>query len=177
MGPAIKLRQPVSSRNRVVISEFSPHDVVAGHLRPGARPRWRLPVGCNLLLDEGNALVCALISDVDTDVVATKLNEANAYIGVGDGVTAPAADQEGLIGPNKLYKGMDTDYPTWDTNSASLVYRSLFIDTEAEFVWAEATLANGNSDAAENLGRLLFDVAIEKTAGKIWACDYYVRFI
>jgi len=174
------IRDTFRSLNRVFVSEFRPDDVVAGRLRRGARPVWQRLVGENLLLLEGNALVCGLISDVVTGVTLTKLNEANACVGVGDDTTAPAAEQTGLVASvNKLYKGMETGYPMWDTVLAALAldYRAIFLDTEAEFVWAEATLANGATDGDVNLGRLLFDVAIEKTAGRAWAVDYTVKFV
>jgi len=170
-----RVLERLHSRNHVFVTEFRPEDLVAGHLRPGAVPVWRRHVGCNLLLATGSALVAGLISDVDTGVTLTKLNEANANIGVGDGTTAPARAQTGLVGGNTLYRGMDTGYPTWDAVNEQLQYRSLFIDTEAEWVWSEAVLGAG--DAAEGLGRLLFDVAIEKTPGRIWAVDYYVQFV
>ena len=174
------MRDSFRSLNRVFVSEFRLDDVVAGVLRRGAHPVWRRLVGENLLLLEGNALVCGLISDAVTGVTLTKLNEANAYVGVGDDATAPAAAQTGLLAvTNKLYKGMEAGYPMWDTVLAPLAldYRAIFIDTEAEFVWAEATLANGATNGDVNLGRLLFDVAIEKTAGRAWAVDYTVKLV
>ena len=103
----------------------------------------------------------------------TKLNEANAYIGVGDGVTAPAHAQSGLVGGNTLYKPMDTGYPTWDAATESLDYRALFLDTYAEFTWAEAVLANGDTGVC--LGRLIFDLALTKPSGVVWAVDYLVH--
>jgi hypothetical protein len=167
-----RVLERLHSRNHVFVTEFRPEDLVAGHLRLGAVPVWRRHVGCNLLLSTGSALVAGLISDVDTGVTLTKLNEANANIGVGDGTTAPARAQTGLVGGNTLYRGMDTGYPTWDAVNEQLQYRSLFIDTEAEWVWSEAVLANASSGVC--LGRLLFSVPIEKTPGRIWAADYYV---
>jgi hypothetical protein len=170
-----RLLESPHSRNDVFVSEFRLDDVVAGHLRPGAAPRWRRHVGSNLLLADGNALIAGLISDVATGVTLTKLNEANANIGVGDGTTAPARAQIGLVGGNTLYKPMDTDYPAWDAATESLQYRALFLDTFAEFAWAEAVLANASGGVC--LGRLLFDVVLTKPSGVVWACDYFAHLM
>ena len=175
MEPRIALRQRLQARNNVFVTEFRPEDAVDGRLRKGAVPVWRRHVGCNLLLAEGNALILGLISDVDTGVTLTKLNAGNAYVGVGNGTTAPARAQTGLVGASTLYKAMDTGYPIWDDVTESLVYRSLFIDGEAEWVWSEAVLSNASDGVP--LGRLLFSTAIEKTPGRIWAVDYTVSFV
>lgn len=68
-------------------------------------------------------------------------DNANSYIGVGDGVTAFAATQTDLAAAtNKLRKAMDATYPTTTTNV--LVFRSTFATTDANWVWAEWGIFN-----------------------------------
>lgn len=124
-------------------------------------------LGENLLLNEGiNAMLKLLIGSATSP---DDYGEANAYIGVGDGTAAAAAAQTDLQGANKAYKGMDTDYPA-DPTGQSIIFRSTFIDSEAEFAWEEFTVANGSSGAATNLNRKV-QACGTKGAGLEWAVE------
>ena len=120
----------------------------------------------NLLLNEGIAelldLACGLGSP-------TTFANANAYLGVGDSNTAAAASQTGLqASTNKLYKAMETGYPS--RSSQTVTWRSVFGSTDANFSWNEFTVANGNSDAADNLNRKV-DAQGTKASGQTWTLD------
>lgn len=80
----------------------------------------------------------------------TFFNNGNAYIGVGDSSTAAAATQTDLqAGSNKLRKAMDSTYPqhtdATTSGAASIVFRSTFGSSDANFAWAEWAIFNGSS--------------------------------
>ncbi|MEM3612748.1 MAG: hypothetical protein QXQ85_02850, partial [Candidatus Bathyarchaeia archaeon] len=87
----------------------------------------------------------------------TAYNSANAYIGVGDSTTAESENQTGLTGTNKYYKGMASGYPKGPSEAGDkkAIFRAIFASGEAEFAWNEVTVANGNSDAAKNMLRIV----------------------
>lgn len=117
----------------------------------------------NILLNEGINTIWTLVAGGS----ATAFNNTNSYLGVGDSSTAEAATQTGLQATtNKLYKGMDTGYPTYGTNQ-KITFRSTFSGTEANFAWNEFTVANGNSDAAINMNRKV-SAQGTKVSGQIW---------
>jgi hypothetical protein len=111
----------------------------------------------NCLLNEGITELLTLACSTG----ATKFDNGNAYTGVGDDDTAAAAAQTGLQGANKAYKAMDATYP--QVANQTVTFRSTFGMSEGNFVWKEATIANGNSDAAKNLNRKVQAMG-EKTA-------------
>jgi hypothetical protein len=71
----------------------------------------------------------------------TTLNNANAYLGVGDSSTAFAASQTDLqASTNKQRKAMDATYPARTSNV--LTFRSLYGTADANFAWAEHGIFN-----------------------------------
>lgn len=70
----------------------------------------------------------------------TPFNNANAYIGVGDSVTAYAATQTDLIGTNKFRKAMDATFPSGAANV--IAFRSTFALADANFAWNEWAVFN-----------------------------------
>lgn len=116
----------------------------------------------NVLLNEGvNELFTILCSSG-----GTKFDNANAHLGVGDGFTPADPAQTGLLGANKLYKGMDTGFPTFGTLQKA-TWRATFGGSEANFAWREFTVANGSDDGAVNLNRLVSDQGV-KVSGQVW---------
>jgi hypothetical protein len=82
----------------------------------------------NLLLNEGITEFLSLL----TGASATAFSNANARLGVGDSTTAAAATQTALQGTtNKLYKAMESGYPT--VTNQSVNFRSVFGSSEANF--------------------------------------------
>jgi hypothetical protein len=122
----------------------------------------------NCLLNEGINLLWTLVCGGS----GTPFNNSNAYIGVGDSSTAASATQTGLQGTNKLYKGMDSGYPTYGSNQRA-VWRATFAETEANFTWNEITVANGNSDTATNLNRKVQSMGT-KASGTVWVATLTV---
>jgi hypothetical protein len=80
----------------------------------------------------------------------TAFDNTNANLGVGDSNTAAANTQTDLqAASNKLRKAMDATYPqhTDGTSSgnASVVFRSTFGSSDANFAWQEWALFNASS--------------------------------
>ncbi len=91
----------------------------------------------------------------------TSFANANAHLGVGNGVTAFAAAQTDLQGASKARKAQDATYPTQAANV--LTFRSTFASADANFVWSEVGLFNA-STAGTMLSRVVSALG-EKTAG------------
>jgi hypothetical protein len=101
----------------------------------------------NKLLNEGVNEMWKLIAGLG----GTPFNNANSYIGVGNGTTAASGEQEELLGESKLYKAVDPTYP--QINAQTITYRATFGLNEAAWSWDEFTIANGDSDSAINICR------------------------
>lgn len=124
----------------------------------------------NLLLNEGITRLLNLLIGGG----GTAFNNANSYLGVGDNATAASAAQTGLqAATNKLYKAMEAGYP--QITAQSVVFRSVFGSAEGNFAWEEFTVANGNSDASENLNRKV-SAQGTKASGQTWQLDLTITF-
>jgi hypothetical protein len=124
----------------------------------------------NLLLNEGITALLNLL----TGGAETAFNNAGAYIGVGDSNTAASASQTGLqAASNKTYKAMQATYPI--ISSQSVTFRSQFTTSEANYAWEEFTIANGNSDSADNLNRKV-SAQGTKASGQTWTIDAVLTF-
>ena len=120
----------------------------------------------NLLLNEGIAELWDLVIGAGTP---TSFANANAYIGVGDSSTAAAAAQTGLqASTNKAYVGMESSYPS--RSAQTVTWRAVFGTSTGNFAWQEFTVANGNSDAADNLNRVVSNQGT-KASGQTWTVD------
>jgi hypothetical protein len=106
--------------------------------------------GANLLLNEGIGRMLDLLVGAGGAVY----NNAGAFIGVGDTNTAAAATQTELQATanaaNRFYKAMVATYPLrpGSNGAQSVDFRSDFISSEANFVWAEWTVAAGATTAS-----------------------------
>lgn len=122
----------------------------------------------NLLLNEGiTSLLTLLIGGSETP-----FNNANAYIGVGDGTTDASATQTGLIGTNKTYKPMDATYPK--VEGQTVIFRSTFGPNDGNHAWREFTVANGLSDSAKNLNRKVESALRTKASPDTWVIQLKV---
>lgn len=120
----------------------------------------------NVLLNEGIAELWDLACGLGTP---TAFSNANAFLGVGDSNTAESAAHTGLqAASNKLYKAMESGYP--QRASQTVTWRAVFGSTDANFAWNEFTVANGNSDAADNLNRKV-SAQGTKASGQTWTLD------
>jgi len=116
----------------------------------------------NLLLNEGiGELLNLLIGGT-----ATAFSNANAFIGVGDGTTAAAATQTGLVGTNKTYVKMDAGYPQIVGNVVT--FSATFGASVGNHAWREFSVANGNSDTAKNLNRKVESALRTKVSPDTW---------
>lgn len=98
----------------------------------------------------------------------TAFDNTNARIGVGNGTTAESATQAGLQGASTAFKGMMTGFPTFGSNQKA-VFKSEFVDGEAEFAWEEFTVDNG-ATADKNLHRKVTSKGT-KPSGETWTCQ------
>jgi len=114
----------------------------------------------NLALNEGIAELLLLL----TGGTATAFDNTNAYIGVGSDATAESASQTGLIGV-LAYVVMDATFPT--ISAQTVTFKATFAAGIGTGSWQEFTVANGSSDAADNLNRKVSDKGT-KAAGESW---------
>lgn len=120
-------------------------------------------IGENLLLNEGINELWTLVAGTG----GTKFDESNAYLGVGDSATGASAAQTGLQAvTNKAYVAVDAGFPTYGT-AQKATWQATFDGSTANHAWNEFTVANGNSDAADNLNRLV-EAEGTKTSGQVW---------
>lgn len=92
-------------------------------------------------------------------------NNTNARIGVGDGTTAFLQTQTDLQGVSKFRKPMDAGYPQRSNNS--LIFKSIFGSTEANFTWNEWGVFNDASGGVM-MGRWVENLGT-KSNGSTWA--------
>ena len=94
----------------------------------------------NLLLNGGITVLLNLLGGI----AATAYSNANAYIGVGDSVTAAAATQVNLqAAVNKAYKTMDATYP--QVSNQTITFKATFTGADANYAWQEFVVSNGSS--------------------------------
>jgi hypothetical protein len=122
----------------------------------------------NLLLIEGIASLLTLL----TGGFETPFNNANAYIGVGDGTSTAESSQIGLLGTNKTYTAMDATFPQVVNNVVT--FRATFGPEVGNHAWREFTVANGNSNAAKNLNRKVESALRTKVSPDTWVIQLSV---
>lgn len=106
-------------------------------------PEEVVEIAGNLMVNEG------IQRALDLVIVAggTGFNNANAFIGVGDSSTAEAATQTDLqAATNHFYKAMNATFPS--RASQTVTWQSDFTSAEANWVWAEWTIAAGATSAS-----------------------------
>lgn len=112
-----------------------------------------------------NAGAILAASAIVGDGGITVLNNANAYLGVGDSTTAFSAAHTDLqAASNKLRVGMDATYPQRSSNVLTL--RSTFTTGQANYAWDEWGVFNASS------GSTMFSRKVEalgtKTSAQSW---------
>ncbi len=113
----------------------------------------------NLLLNEGiNALWSILCETTPTEV---RYTNATSRIGVGNGSTAAAATDTGLLGGSTAFKPMESGFPTFST-SQKATFKSSFGDADANFAWEEWTIDNG-ATPNKNLNRKVESLGTKTT--------------
>ena len=120
------------------------------------------------LTDTGAILIAQLVKGA----AVTPLNNANAFIAVGNGTTAFSAAQTDLVGASKTRKGMDTSYPSGSSNV--LTYQATFGTSDANHAWDEWGLFNASSGGTM-LGRKV-DAIGTKTNTQSWTFQVTATF-
>ena len=112
----------------------------------------------NIYVNAGGALLLDLLIGGG----GTVYSNANAYIGIGNGTTAPAASQTDLQGASKTRKAMEATFPS--RSGQVMTFRSLFGTSDANYAWEEIALFNA-STAGTMMCRALVSSPFTKTAG------------
>jgi hypothetical protein len=89
--------------------------------------------------DLGKARTAALFAGE----AVTALNNANAFLGVGNGTTAFSAAHTDLQGASKAREAMDATFPTRAANV--LTYKATFEAADAQFAWEEWALFDAST--------------------------------
>jgi len=116
----------------------------------------------NVMLNEG---INELFTIICSSSSGTKYDNVNAQTGVGDGTVAEDPTQTDLQGTNKTYKGMTTGFPTYGTNQKA-VWKSEYLENEANYAWNEFIVRNGPT-AAKDLLRKVSSQGT-KVSGQVW---------
>lgn len=116
----------------------------------------------NIMLNTGINAMWTLV----TGTGATKFDAGNAILGVGDSSTGELATQTGLIGTNKLGKGMDGSFPTYGTNQYA-TWEATFGSSDANFAWNEFCVFNGAVNVGVALNRKV-SAQGTKVSGQVW---------
>lgn len=111
----------------------------------------------NLLANAGGALALDLLMGAG----GTAFNNANSYIGVGNGTTAVSAAHTDLQGASKLRKAMDATFPS--RASQIVTFKSTFATGDANYSWEEMAIFNA-STAGTMLCRSLVASPFTKTS-------------
>jgi hypothetical protein len=103
----------------------------------------------------------------------TYFNNTQAAIGVGDSSTAAAATQTNVqAASNKLRKAMDATYPlhtdATTSGAASIVFRSTFGTSDANFAWQEWGVFNSATDATGRMLNRKVESLGTKTSAATW---------
>lgn len=140
----------------------TPYDVIEREnnllMYGGASVQWQTLIG-NGTTTAGQAL--------------TYFNNAQAAIGVGsDSGTAAAATQTNLQGASKLRKAMDATYPqhtdATTSGAASIVFRSTFATSDANFAWNEWGVFNSTTDGTGRMLNRKVESLGTKTSSASW---------
>jgi len=100
----------------------------------------------------------------------TAFNNANARLGVGDSNAVFAAGHTDLqAATNKLRKTMEAGYPSGAANVVT--FRSVFAESEANWVWNEVGLFNAGPTGGTMLARLVQALGT-KANGTVWELTY-----
>jgi len=123
----------------------------------------------NVMLNEGANILWTLICGGG----GYAFNSGYARIGVGDSNTTEDPAQSGLLGGNQLYKGMDVGYPIYGSGRQA-VFRSTFLEAEANWNWWEYTVDNGYV-MQQNINRKVQDLGVKPNT-EAWRMTVTLRF-
>ena len=125
----------------------------------------------NVLLNEG---INEILTPAICGSTITALDNANAHLGVGESDAAESATHTGLQGTSKTYMPMASGYPTFGTGQEA-EWQAEFGADDANYDWREFTVANGDSDAADNFNRKVSNEGT-KVSGQTWTLTLTISF-
>ena len=99
----------------------------------------------------------------------TAFNNANAYIGVGNGTTAVNAGHTDLQGASKTRKAMNATFPS--RSSQTVTWKADFASGDANYSWEEMAVFNASS-AGTMLARGLVSAPFTKTSALAITATY-----
>lgn len=99
----------------------------------------------------------------------TAFNNANSYIGVGNGSTAVSAAHTDLQGASKTRKAMNATFPS--RAGQTITWRSDFATGDANYSWEEMAVFNASS-AGTMLARGLVSAPFMKTSSLAITATY-----
>jgi hypothetical protein len=120
--------------------------------------------------------IIAEVLSVDSDL---QLTLTAVYSGAGGAAAAAsvmagvAAGDTGLVGATTAYVAMEATYP--QIAGQTITWRAVFDGVTANFHWREGTVANGNSNAADNLNRKIQEQGV-KASGQVWTLDLQITY-
>ena len=164
-----KLEDIARHQTRWTIRKFHSDEHYQAWTRGEADPFDVVEIEGNILLNEGITALQNLL----TGAAETAFDNTNAYLGVGNDNTAESASQAGLIDAAPTYKAMEATYP--QISSQTTTWRSVFGSDDANVDWNEFTVANGNSNAADNLNRKV-SAQGTKASGQTWTLDLSITW-
>lgn len=157
---AIAEREPLVWKAKYKVEKYH-GDLPTEKDRRGIKPYEVKEGEGNLLLNEGINELFTLICGTG----ATKWDNSNARLGVGNSNTAAAASQTALQGGSTQINAMDGGYPTYGS-SQKATFRATFASSEGNFAWEEWSLDNG-SGALKSLNRKVSSLGT-KVSGTTW---------
>ena len=158
------------------LAHMSAEQQLAALVAKGLEPYEVIDREGNLLLYGGaSCLWQCLIGNGTTTAgqALTYFNNAQAAIGVGDSSTGAAATQTNLqAASNKLRKAMDSTYPqhtdATTSGAASIIFRSTFGSSEANWAWQEWVVANSTTDGTGRCLNRKVESNGTKASGASW---------
>lgn len=162
VAAALGVHEPIAWRVKWKVDKYLGSDT-----GPDAVPYETIEREGNILVFGGSS---ALLHRLIGGTTVTAFDNANAYIGVGDGTTAADAAQTDLQGASKTRKGMDATYPQHTdgtvTGSQTATFRATFGQSDANHDWKEWGLFNAAA-AGRMLNRRVEDLGV-KSAAASW---------
>jgi len=169
----------ITRKSNWVVRKFDPKDGLSSEEvyanwrdgKDGFVPYEENHIEGNVLLNEGILALQNLLTGETED----HFGEANAVLGVGDdGITGESAAHTGLqAATNKLYKPMETGFPT--INAQTTTWRAVFLSAEAVWDWEEFSVSNDTDDTGDNLNRKESTQGT-KANGQTWTLDLAITW-
>lgn len=184
IGAALAQHEPIQWRATWSIHKFDdPTGAIGEALKSGADLARFADALTEVVTREGNLLMyggasclweCLIGNGTATaSQTLTYFDNSNAAVGVGDSSTAAAATQTDLqAASNKDRNAMDSTYPqhtdATTSGAASIVFRSSFGTSEANFAWAEWGVFNSPTAATGRMLNRKVESLGTKASGSTW---------